>query len=88
MADKLYTVLFHVFGHGASCTFEDNAGDAAMRLAMDLERQGYVTRVYKSVLGKQVSEETIYKSDGWVPPMKSGLHPKSEDAEVKPDGST
>lgn len=84
MASKLYTTLFHVFGIGASCTFEgDEGGEAAMRLAMDLERQGYVVWVYKQTTGNTVTEETVYQSDDWVPVSDAGEHPIKENAQVK-----
>lgn len=88
MANSLYTTLFHVFGIGASCTFEDDeGGEAAMRLAMDLERQGYVVKVYKQQVGNTISEETIYESDNWVPVAKAEDFPKKENAQVTSDGT-
>lgn len=66
MTDYLHTVLFHVLGEGASCTFEK--GNAAMSLAKDLERQDYVVKVWKYPPGQPHAEETIYESDDWVPP--------------------
>lgn len=84
MAD-LYTTLFHVFDDGASCTFEGKeGGEAAMRLAMDLERQGYVVQVYKQTPGKS-GMETVYESENWVPVAEAGDFPKKENAQVKPD---
>lgn len=72
MAERLYTMLSHIDGEGFSATFEgEDGGERAMRLAMDLERQDYVVRVYKQVVGKTITDETIYQSDDWVPPGKA-----------------
>lgn len=86
MASKLYTTLFHVFGIGASVTFEDQeGGEAAMRLAMDLERQGYVVKVFKQSISQSMTEEVIYESDNWVCVSDAEDFPKKENAQVNPD---